>query len=57
LVNVRRRRILFRELKIEPNEPTEEQAQWISDLTAAGQDAGVWTEKDFPDSIVDELRR
>jgi hypothetical protein len=57
LVNVRKRRVLFRELKVGGNEPSDEQSQWIADLTAAGQDAGVWTDEDFPDGIVEELRR
>jgi hypothetical protein len=53
-----RERVLFRELKVGRNKPSPEQSEWIEDLTAAGADAKVWTDKDWLGGVIDsELAR
>lgn len=55
LVLLRRPRVLFVELKREGEQPTPEQASWLDDLRACGQDVRVWTPSDW-DEIVRVLR-
>lgn len=57
LVNVRQRRIMFRELKREREEPSPAQRMWLAALEAVGMDAGWWRPSDlFNDRIDNELR-
>ena len=42
LVHAGRGRVLYRELKKQTGRVTKEQKEWLADLTAAGQDAGLW---------------
>lgn len=39
---------LFRELKVPPNKPTQAQRETLHVLSAAGNNAGVWTPADWP---------
>jgi hypothetical protein len=56
LVLTRGGRVMFRELKCNGGKASPEQEQWLRDLTAGGQDAGVWTDRELRTRIVDELR-
>jgi len=47
LVSVHYGRVLWRELKTERGRLTNAQRFWLSDLQAAGQDAGVWRPSDL----------
>jgi hypothetical protein len=48
LVLIRGPKIIFRELKVRGNTLSAAQANWIDLLIIAGQDAAVWTERDWP---------
>ena len=48
-------RLLVRELKVGRNKPSKAQQQWLDRLKAAGVDAGVWRDTDWPDRIKNEL--
>lgn len=48
-------RFLLRELKVGRNKPSKAQREWLDRLTAAGVDAAVWRESDWPDRIKAEL--
>lgn len=41
--------VLYRELKTEKGRVTEAQKEWLSALSAAGQDAKVWRPSDWPE--------
>lgn len=56
LVIVGRRGVLYRELKLDTTQVTEEQQQWLSRLALAGQNAAVWRPNDWPHHIFEELR-
>ena len=56
LLLIRGRQIKVRECKVGYNSPTADQMAWLGAFSAANVDAGVWTEKDLPDRIVDDLR-
>jgi hypothetical protein len=49
LVLVRRPRIVWAELKRDGEEPTVEQAAWLAELQACGQEAYVWKPADWPE--------
>ena len=51
-----KRRVLWRELKLDKGRTTKEQDEWLLALVAAGQDAGIWRPRDW-DHIVEELSR
>lgn len=51
-----RDRVLYRECKTNVGRITQEQADWIEALTAAGADAGVWRPSDW-EMIERELTR
>ena len=53
LVLVGRGRVLYRELKVGSNRPTEAQEAWLAALSEAGQDAKVWRERDWHDGTVE----
>ena len=53
LVLCKRERLMFRELKVGGRRPTERQQQWLDALTAAGQDAKVWTNADWMDGAIE----
>lgn len=58
LVVVGHGRVLWRELKVGRNTLSDEQAAWLEALRAAGQDAGVWTDRDWLDGLIEvDLRR
>ena len=44
-----RDRCLFRELKVESEEPSDNQEIWLMILIAAGEDAKVWRPSDWPE--------
>lgn len=48
-------RFLLRELKVSKNKPSKAQREWLDRLQAAGIDACVWNEADWPDRIKAEL--
>jgi hypothetical protein len=48
-------RFLLRELKVGKNKPSKAQREWLNRLQAAGVDADVWHEADWPDRIKAEL--
>ena len=50
------RRLLIREVKVGRNKVSAEQDAWITALTDAGQNAGVWRETDWPEVVMGELR-
>jgi len=56
LVLLKGQKVLFRELKVGYNKPSEEQVRWLDDLQTAGQDARIWTDKDWPEAVMEELR-
>lgn len=49
------RRVLWRELKSAKGKLSVAQLEWIARLNGAGEDAGMWTPRDFPDRIKAEL--
>ena len=49
LVLVRGKTLLFRELKVGKNKPTDKQLNWLAALQQAGQDAKVWRPEDWPE--------
>ena len=44
-----RDRCLFRELKVESEDPSDNQEIWLMILIAAGEDAKVWRPSDWPE--------
>jgi hypothetical protein len=56
LVLVRRRRVIFAELKRDGKSPTAEQAAWLAELREAGQEAYCWRPADWAD-VQQVLRR
>lgn len=48
LTLVRRGEIVFAELKVPPNECSEEQVRWLDALRETGAAAGVWRPEDWP---------
>jgi VRR-NUC domain len=51
-------RLIFVELKCGRNKLTPEQSEWLEALRAAGQEAHVWTDRDWQTGLVEaELRR
>lgn len=57
LVLVRRRRVIWRELKTQAGRPTTEQSAWLFDLEQAGEDAAIWRPADwFSDAILNDLQ-
>jgi hypothetical protein len=48
LVLVRRPRVLFVELKVGKNVPTDEQIAWLLDLHDCGQVVHIWRPEDWP---------
>ena len=49
LVNKEQKRVVFAELKMPGNKPTERQQSWLDDLAEAGQEVYLWydTEADW----------
>jgi hypothetical protein len=56
LLLLRGSQIKVREVKTGKATTSVDQKAWIAAFEAAGIDAGVWTEEDIPDKIVEELR-
>ena len=57
LVHAGRGRVLYRELKTEKGRLSTAQTEWLDDLTAAGQDAGVWRPRHWITGAIEkELR-
>lgn len=49
-------RVIFAELKVGKNRPTDAQTRWLTDLREAGQEVYVWRPDDWPE-IESTLRR
>lgn len=56
LIVCRDGRILWRELKSAKGRLTHDQAAWLNDLHAAGQNVGVWRPEHWPEPIISEIR-
>ena len=56
LLLIKGTQIKVRELKAGKNKPSQDQKDWLAAFQSAGIDAGVWTELDLPDGIVEDLR-
>lgn len=48
LILVRRPRVVWAELKADRGRLTDEQAAWLSDLRASGQEVHLWRPSDWP---------
>ena len=57
LLLIRGTQIKVRELKAGRNKLAPEQRDWLAAFEVAGIDAGIWTELDLPDGIVEDLRK
>lgn len=57
MVHAVQRRTVFRELKAERGRMRPGQPEWLEDLGAAGQDAGVWRPRDVVSGEVERTLR
>jgi hypothetical protein len=57
LLLIRGTELKVRELKVGKNKTSVEQEGWIEAFRLAGVDAGIWTEVDIPDRVIEELKR
>lgn len=58
LVHAERQRVVFAELKVGTNKPTEHQQTWLRCLNRAGADVHLWTDRDWHRGDIEaELRR
>ena len=56
LLLIKGTQIKVRELKAGKNKPSPEQKDWLAAFQIASIDAGIWTEEDLPDGIIEDLR-
>ena len=54
-INVRQRRCLWAELKGPKGRLSVEQAGWLADLRAAGQEAHLWTWDDWDSGLIERV--